>query len=147
VAALNITKTVALHDSSSLLEHALPGNSVVYTITVTNTGNGSPEANGILLKDALPAELEFYFDDMDDSGPETDAVIFSDSNSGLVFDYATDVRFATGSSPPASFDDCTYPGVAGYDPNIRYLCVRPTGTMAFQPGDPSFSVSFRARIR
>jgi uncharacterized repeat protein (TIGR01451 family) len=126
---------------------ATPGSDVLYEITVTNTGPGFTDADSIVLIDALPPEMSFFNGDVDGiSGPETDAVAFTDSGSGLSWDYARDVAFATGVAAPAGFAACSYNPTPGYDPNVTHVCINPKGQLATGTPDPSFTVSFRARI-
>jgi uncharacterized repeat protein (TIGR01451 family) len=146
-ATLTATKTVTVYDPSAAGLFAVPGNDVVYSITVTNAGSGGADSNSIFIVDRLPAEIEFFNGDMDGAGPATGAVYFTQSGAGLTFTLATDLRYATGASPPASFAACTYAAAAGYDPNIRFVCFNPKGAMAAGDPDPSFTVQFRARIK
>ena len=45
---------------------------------------------------------------------------------------------------PASFAACTYSPVAAYDPAVRYVCLRPQGSMAGSTGTPtSFTLEER----
>lgn len=140
-------KTVEVFDPLSEGLYALPGNDVIYEISVTNIGLGSPDADSLFLVDELPSNVEFYNGDIDDAGPETDPVGFTDSGSTLTFNYATDVGFATGGTAPSSFAACSYTPAIGYDPNVTHVCINPGGTMAYGPANPSFSFKFRARIK
>lgn len=142
-------KTQNVYDPASAGLYMLPGNDVIYTISVTNTGDGTADFDSIELIDRLPSEIEFWNGDMDDGGALTsNPVAFQQSGSTLTFDYATDVRFGTGSTPPADFDACTNVAPdAAYRPDLTFICFRPTGAMTFGDPDPAFSVSFRARIK
>jgi len=140
-------KTSNVFDPASEGLFAVPGNDVIYTINVSNQGDGSPDANSVVLIDDLPSELEFYNGDVDGPGPETQPVAFTDNASGLTFTYATDVGYSNAVSAPASFASCTYTPASGYDPAVTHICVRPAGTFAVGTPAPAFSVQFRARIR
>lgn len=146
-ADISALKTAAIYDPLSEGLYMVPGNDVVYTLTFINEGTGPTDANSVVLIDAMPDEIEFYNGDMDDNGPITTPVSIIDQSSGLTFNYGNDVRYATGSTQPSSFTDCTYSPVAGYDPNVNYICLNPKGAMAFGSPDPSFAFLFRARIR
>lgn len=138
-------KTVAVYDPLGLGLFAVPGNDVIYTISVTNQGDGSVDANSLLIIDGLPNEVTFYNDNMDagTSGP----VAFSQTGTGLSFSAINDVGYALAGPKPADFTQCTYSSaLAGYDPLIRYVCVNPKGVMSGGTPDPSFSISFRARV-
>ncbi len=147
-AVLSAQKSTALYDPLSEGLYMVPGNDVIYTITFTNSGDGATDNDSVVIIDAIPAEIEFYNGDIDDGGPETTAVTGTDINgSGLTFNYATDVRYSNAVSPPANFAACNYTPMVGYDPDVTYICVNPSGAMAAGNPDPSFDVKFRARIK
>lgn len=143
---LQISKISETYGSVGHNRKSIPGNDKLYHITVTNLGDGSPDPDSLLIIDALPGEVSFWGGDVDDGGPESNAVAWSETNTGLTFSYASDVRFAQGLSAPASFLDCNYSPPMDYDQSVRFVCIRPQGTMAGDPGDPSFTVTFRVRI-
>jgi uncharacterized repeat protein (TIGR01451 family) len=125
----------------------IPGEDVIYTITVTNSGDGAVDSDEVFLADHMPAELAFFNGDFDGAGPETNAVGFSQSGAGLTFSVASDLRYSNAISSPASFSDCNYSPASGYDPNVRHICLNPKGAMnAGSPTATSFSVQFRGRI-
>lgn len=142
-ATLIASKTVAVFGGGL----AIPGADVIYTISASNIGDGAADADTIFLVDAMPAEIEFYNGDIDDAGPETAAVAFSNSASGLTFSAASDVRFSNAGAPPANFSACGYTPAAGYDPNVTFVCFNPKGSLLAGAPDPSFSLSFRGRIK
>ena len=146
-AQLSSSKSAAVYDPGAAGLFAVPGNDVIYTITTTNLGGGSVDANSILIVDDLPAEVEFYNGDIDDAGPLTEPVAFTQSGAGLTFSAATDLGFSNSATPPASFSACNYTPSPGYDPAITFVCFNPKGAMASGSPNPSFSVSFRARIQ
>lgn len=144
-ASLNGSKTTSVYDPSSAGLFAIPGNDVIYTITVSNSGNWTADIDSVALIDAMPGNVEFYNGATPEFGGEV--VGWSGTGSGLTFDPAVDVAFSDAASPPADFSACTYSPAAGYDPAVTYICFNPKGAMAFGDPDPEFSVSFRARIR
>lgn len=144
---ISLTKTSAVYDPGNAGLFAVPGNEVVYTITATNSGPGITDTDSIFVVDRLPAQVTFFNGDFDDAGPGTDAVAFTQVGSGLSFTPSTDLRYATGSTPPANFAACTYTPAAGYDANVRYICLNPKGILQTAATAPAFTAQFRARIR
>ena len=145
-AQLAAVKTVALFDTATNA-YALPGDDVVYSISVTNEGTGATDNDSIFLVDKLPSDLVFFNGDMDGPGPGTDAVLFSQTSASLSFDIATDVKYSNSASPPADFVSCSYNPIAGYDPAVTYICLNPKGEMANGSPFPNFTVDFRAQIK
>ena len=97
--------------------------------------------------DSLPPEVTFYNGDIDDGGPLTGVVDFQESGSNLTFDEATDLGFSNSATKPANFAACSYTPLTGYDPNVTFICLNPSGTMSEGVFSPSeFSVSFRAGV-
>jgi len=143
---LEASKTVEVFDPLGEGLFALPGNDVLYTITLTNNGSGVVDDGSLFFIDALPPEVVFFNGDADGPGPGVGAVIFEDAGSGLTFDPGANVAFAT--TAPSSFADCLHPAAAGFDPDIRFVCFNPQGTMAAGvPTPSSFTLTFRARLQ
>ncbi len=146
-AKLTASKSNSIYDPNALGLYMVPGNDVIYTITFTNIGDGAADSDSVVIIDAMPSEVDFYNGDIDDSGPETNPVIGVDSGSGLTLNYASDVRFSNAATAPTSFAACNYTPSAGYDPNVKFICINPSGSMAAGTPDPQFQVKFRARIK
>ncbi len=142
-----LTKTSAVYDPGNAGLFLVPGNEVVYTITATNSGPGITTADSIFVVDRLPAQVTFFNGDFDDAGPGTAAVNFTQVGTGLSFTPSTDLRYATGTTPPATFAACTYAPAAGYDANVRYICLNPKGILDTSATSPAFTAQFRARIK
>jgi len=140
-------KSVAV-SSESASTYAIPGSDVIYTIKTSNGGSGPVDADSIFIVDSLPAEVVFYNGDIDGTGPATDPVILQDGGSGLALNYASDVRFSNLTAPPTNFATCNiYSPTSGYDPNVRHICIRPTGAMNEGTITSSgFAIQFRARV-
>lgn len=148
VAVLSVAKTSASFETNGINKFSVPGSDVIYTITTTNTGNGTTDANSIFLLDSIPSTVEFYNGDIDGAGPETNSVAFTQTSAGLTFTTSTDVRYSNLVTVPTNFANCLYTPVSGYDPAVRHLCINPKGSMA-SGGSPlaNFSIRFRARIK
>ena len=144
---ISANKTVETFLNTGTFNYSLPGADLIYTITVTHESGPSVDSETIFLVDTLPDEIIFYNDDIDDAGPETTPVIFSTTASGLSFDYPTDIAFSNGTTKPSDMSECNYTPVVGYDPNVRFICIMPTGIFNSGTPNPSFDISFRAQIK
>jgi len=146
-ASISASKSVSPYEASGAGSYTLPGNDVIYTISVEHEGGPDLDAGSVFLVDKLPDEVIFYNGDIDDGGPESDPVAFSDSGSSLTLNYATDIAFSDAMTAPTSMADCDHIPSIGYDPDIRFVCINPTGSFNSGSPNPSFSVSFRTRIK
>ena len=144
---LQATKSVEIYDPLNESLYAVPGNDVIYTITLANSGNASPDAGTIFFVDKIPAQIEFYNGDIDDGGPQTNPITFVPGSSGLGFTYAIDSGYSSSAVSPTNMAGCTYSPISGYDPNVKYVCFAPTGTMATGSPAPSFDLKFRAQVK
>ena len=142
---ITASKAIETYDPTNIGLYSIPGNDVIYTISVENTGNLNVDDGSMLLIDILPAELSFYNADINDGfGPETDPVIFTDNGSGLTFTYPADVGFSQSTTAPTDFAACNYTPVPNsYDPLTSYICFNPKGEML---PNSDWAVSFRMRI-
>jgi len=146
-ASLQAQKTVEVYDPLGQGLYAVPGNDVIYSITVTNSGTASPDSDSVFIVDNLPNDISFYNGDIDDGGPLSGAVEFIDNGSGLLFNGASDVTYSDSLSPPTNAAACNYASPGGYDENITHVCFKPVGAMSHGTPDPSFTLRFRARIK
>ncbi|MFN0023380.1 MAG: GEVED domain-containing protein [Parvularculaceae bacterium] len=144
---LTASKSVAVYNPSGTTPYSVPGNDVVYALTVQNSGSGAVDADTVLIIDTLPAQVTFFNGDMDGPGPATGAILFTQTSAGLTFTLATDVRYSNSGVRPATFAACAYTPVAGYDPNVLHLCLNPKGAMAAGSPTSSFTAQFRAQIK
>ncbi len=139
--SLMTMKTVSVYDPSAAGLFATPGNDVAYTLTLSNTGAFSVDADSLVLVDPLPAEIEFYNGDFDGAGPGAGAFEFLPGASAVTCCAAGDVEYSNSASAPAVYG---YSPAAGYDANVRFVRLTPKG--ALDPGE-TISIRFRARIK
>ncbi|MEM8695935.1 MAG: hypothetical protein AAGE05_07915 [Pseudomonadota bacterium] len=129
---------------------SIPGEDVIYSILVENSGPGAVDNDTVFIVDAFPEELTFFNGDLDTGGPDifasTDPIVFEDSGSGLTFNYSADVAYSDQPTPPNVFADCNYVPAAGYDDNVTYICINPKGVFAAGAPVSSFRVFMRGRI-
>jgi len=135
VAVLQAEKTNRIHNDL----YALPGNDVIYTIGVSNTGTGPTDNDSIVLIDSMPSEVSFFRGAL-----SSDAVTFTEAGAtGLDFIYSRDVGFSNGTTKPANFSQCNYAPTSGYDSTVTFICFNPKDALAAGTG---FELEFRARI-
>ena len=146
-ASIAANKTVAPFETTGDGSYALPGNDLIYTFLVTHEGGPDLDDSSIFLVDKLPAEVIFYNDDIDDLGPELNPVSFENNGSTLSLDYPTDIGFSDDVTAPSDMSECDFNPVVGYDPDVTYICINPSGVFSSATPNPSVSISFRAQIK
>lgn len=128
--------------TGSISPFHIPGADIRYALRVYNSGNLAADAGSVFVYDTLPPGVA-----VNSSGSFT----FTNGPiaSGLSFNPATDVRFSSSAAPPASFAACTHVPASQFDPAIRHVCFRLTGTMAAASaaGQPSFTLAFDTRVQ
>lgn len=147
VQPLSALKTSQIWNPSGTNQFATPGNDVRYQIVVSKPPSAGVTRNSIFVVDSLTSNITFYNGDVDDGGPETNPISFSQVGAGITFNYATDIRYSNAAAVPATFAACTYVSIAGYDPNVRHICINPKGALVGSPATQSFTLGFRARIK
>lgn len=129
----------------------LPGEDVIYTIIVENSGAGTVDNDAVFIVDSFPDEMDFFNGDIDTGGSNnfvsTDPIVFQDNGSGLTFNYSTDVAFSDQPTAPNIFSDCSYTPATGYDPNVTFICINPKGIFAAGSPTSSFSLFLRGQIQ
>jgi len=144
---LEAEKSVTMFSTGGSEVYSIPGEDVIYTIRIRNTGNTDIDSGSVFLADRFPPELRFYNDDLDDAGPETNAVGFIDSGSGLSFTFATDVGFSNSTVPPTTITDCNFTPALGYVETVTFLCFSPQGSFLSGDPDPFIEISYRMQIK
>ena len=117
----------------------IPGAVIEYLISVNNSGEGSPDANTVVITDPIADTLSYYVD-----GGAT--FVDGDTTSNLAV--GTVAYSDTASPGPYNYETYTpAPDADGYDDAITSLKYIPSGTFAFG-GTPaaSFALKFRAKI-
>ncbi len=132
--------------NGSINARRIPGAIVRYSVTVTNTGPGTVDADSLAITDILPADTELLV-----SGSPGPAVEFIQGSpaSGLTFAPATGLAWSNQPSGGAPWSYVPVPGPDGFDAAVRGVRITPSGAMSASSGggDPSFTVRFRVRVR
>lgn len=143
---LALAKTSEVFNPPGTIPFSIPGNDMIYTISVANNGSAPADPGSVFLLDSLPGFVTFFNGDIDGAGPATGPVAFAPGSSGLTFAAATDLRYSNTAAAPSSFAACTYTPAPGYDPAVRHVCFNPKG--AFQSGGaPAPQANFQIRTR
>ena len=144
---IDVVKTVAVFNEVSGVDNfSLPGNDVTYTLEVTHRSGPAVDSGSAFLVDTLPPETIFFNGDADGAGPETTAIIAATDAPLLVFDPLTDIGFSNLPVAPNDMSECNYTPASGYDPNVRHICISPSGAFSSDLSDRALVISFRARI-
>lgn len=145
---LSVNKSVAVESdgfSSAGFGKAIPGATMVYTITITNSGDGDVDADSLVITDQVPANTTFI--NLPFDGSTNSPVKFTAGASGVTvtFDPSDeandDVDFATDGVPTWN--------AASTDTPITHFRVRPQGAMAFDPNpavNPGFTLQFKVTV-
>ncbi len=126
---------------------AIPLSNSVYWFRVANTGIGSPDANSLVVADDIPPNLELFTGNFSGGAPFRFTDGAGAEASGLTCDFIS----------LASTTDCiTFFNSGGaeivpngsYDPAVRRIEFRPSGTMNASSGGntPYFDIEFRVRV-
>jgi hypothetical protein len=118
----------------------IPGAVVEYGITLTNTGDGSPDAGSTVVVDPIDAAaLALHV---------TTGVTFADGTTGSGVSLGTVAYSATPAPGPYVYNYTPVPDVDGYDGNVTSLKVTTNGAFAFGGAPPpSFTLRFRVRVK
>lgn len=140
-----VAQTISDPVNGTVNPMSIPGAVVRYTVTVTNVGPGTVDADSLRLTDPLPGDVELF---IDDAGG--DPIVFSDGStpSGLSFSYPGNVQFSDQPGGTTYGYTPVDPG-DGFDPAITGFELAPSGTMNAASGgnNPSFTFTFLVRLR
>lgn len=143
VAALNVAMASQVFAPAPGNGFFTPGNDVLLTTTVSNTGTGSTDADSIFVVIRIDPAHAFH----NAATPALGGVIgFQSGAPGLTLTPGTDLRYSNSAAPPTSFAQCTYTPAAGYDPQVRHVCLNPKGSLPSGAPQGQFTVRLRARI-
>jgi len=146
---LVVLKTVTLEDDpvNASNPKAIPLSNSVYTVRVSNAGFGSPDNNTLLISDDIPAGVELFTGNFSVGAPYSFTNGTGADASGVTCNFvslsdATDcVTFLDAFSNPITPN-------GGYDPSVKTIEFRPSGTMNASTGSntPYFDINFRIRV-
>ena len=129
---------------------AIPGSEVLYSINVSNQGQGTVDDDAIVITDSMPGEACMSVLDL--AGPGTGPVEFRDGSPSSDLDYsflglasnADDLEFSNDGG--LTFNYVPSANALGCDPSITDLRINPKGRFAADTGAGSPSAVFSFRI-
>ena len=129
---------------------AIPGAQIDYTITASNSGAGSADADSVVVTDPLPASVTLFVGNLSGGGP----IEFIDGvggaasglalNFGSLADTTDDIEFSTNG---VDYSYVPSPDAQGFDAAVRFVRVRPSGTFNPASGATAATFSLRFRVR
>jgi len=129
---------------------AIPGATLLYTVTVTNGGIGMADDHSVLINDMIGSNASLFVGDISGGGP----VVFEDGMppSGMSYNYeglnslTDDLAFSSDSG--ASYTYTPVPDSTGFDPAVTNISVNPTGAFEGAAGSsyPNFTIKFMVRL-
>ena len=143
---------------------AIPGALIRYTINVINTGRGKSDDNSIILQDEIPENSELFIGDLECTSLGQDTtdgpVCYQDTpppnGSGLAYNYDGTIGAIDGVSFSINGTDFNHEPVnsGGFDSNIRYIRITPTGFFnnvtidgtGNPENQPEFNFSYQIRL-
>lgn len=148
---ISISKSVSTFSdpqNGSTNPKAIPGSLLIYTIEVSNTGNGPADTDSIIITDMIPDDLDISLGDFetDITGP----VKFVDGSipSGLSYTFtslnSTTDDLAFSNDGGATYDYIPAPDSEGFDLNVTHLKINPKG--AFEPSDAIFTIQLKVKV-
>lgn len=141
-ARLDVVTTSAPFVSNPANPLATPANDLSLSTTVTNPGTGSTAADSIFLAITINGATTF----LNAPTPAFGGVVrFQSSSGSLTFTPATDLRFSDAATRPTALAQCTYTPAADYDPQVRYVCLNPKGTLP-SGASGQFIVEMRVQV-
>lgn len=129
---------------------AIPGSSILYTLTVENQGSGIVDSNTLEISDPVPSDSCMIVTDIAAAG--SGPVDFQDGtpNSGLSYSFVSignssdDLEFSNDGGLTYTYSPTA--GTSGCDPLITHIRIRPSGSFAADTGSGSPSAEFLFRV-
>lgn len=132
---------------------AVPGAAMTYTITASNSANGTADNDTTVITDAVPGNMELYVGNIGGAGSGPVSFVNGSPSSGLSYTFtslasATD-SIAFSNNGGASYAYTPVPDGNGYDAAVTNFRISPSGSFAAKTGagNPSFSAQLRMRIK
>jgi hypothetical protein len=153
--SLTHLKSVAVYSdplNATTNPKSIPGALQIYTVRITNQGNGAVDNNTLAVVDAVPANTAFCVLDSGAVGSGPVAFLNGTPTSSLTYIYtalnspADNLEFSNDGGTTWAYQPTA--DANGCDPAITHIRVRPQGSMAAAggSGNPWFELRFRVRV-
>ncbi len=125
-------------------DKALPGATVTYTISVTNSGNASPDTDSVAVRDRITATVQMYI-----GTGAVSPVTFDPGTTALSYTYSSlasttdDIAFTSESGSSPAYTYTPAPDAQGYDGAVTGFRVDPKGDFG---GSTGFDLVYEVRI-
>jgi uncharacterized repeat protein (TIGR01451 family) len=125
-------------------DKALPGATVTYTISVTNSGNAAPDTDSVVVRDRIPTSVQLYVG----TGAGS-PVTFDPGTTILSYTYSSlasttdDISFTSESGSSPAYTYTPVPDAQGYDGAVTGFRVDPKGDFG---GSTGFDLVYEVRI-
>ena len=132
---------------------AIPGASIRYSFTATNTTAGTPDSNSTVFIDTIPAGMKLFVGDVGAAGSGPVSFTNGSPSSGLSYTFTSLASTTDGLSfSNNGGTSYTYTPVAdssGHDPNVTHVRVALTGTFAGASGgsNPNLTLQMLMRVK
>ena len=131
----------------------IPGAVVSGTLTLENQSSGYPDADSVVLAEAVPSGGTMYVGDLGAEGSGPVAFVQGTPSSGVSFTYGglssttDDLDFSADGG--VSWLYAPVPDATGYDAAVTHYRVRPKGTFAGEAGagNPRFTITTRLKVK
>jgi uncharacterized repeat protein (TIGR01451 family) len=132
---------------------AIPGASMIYTIGVTNQGNGATDTDTVVITDAVPLNTSLFVGDLDGSGSPVQ-FIDGATVSGLTYTFTSlasttdDMEFSNDDGASYTYDPGPDADADGFNAAVTHFRVKLKGVFNAASGgnNPSFEVKFKVRV-
>ena len=150
---LTVTKNVTtVYDPVNLGvgPKAIPGSIAEYSVTISNQGAGTVDADSLVIFDPVPVDSCLIVTDIAGAGSGPVAFVDGVPSSGLGYSFIalgnTTDDLAFSDDGGASYDYTPTPDANGCDAAVTHLDINPTGEFAADAGSGSPSATFTFRV-
>ncbi len=139
--------------ASAPLAKAIPGETILYRLAITNQGDGATDLiPGLVIIDPIPEQTSLCVADPCAQGLNPIQFLDAPSGttaSGLVFNYAGDVEFSKSTGPTYTYGAPLTPDGEGYDQGVTRIRISPSGQFNAASGltPAGFEILFRAKVK